>query len=266
MAHRQERTVVDLPAPVSLLGVHVHPVVRSQLIDVLTTWAEAPPPQRMYYTNAHVFNLASRRPRFLSSLNQADLVICEGIGGRVGGAVAGVHLPEQLATMDWIDEFLARLADGGQSLFLLGDEPGVADVCARAMVGRHPALRICGTHHGFFHKDADGNRRVVEKVNASGTDVLFVGMGNPVQEHWIDKHLEVLDVNLILSLGAMFRWYTGVERRAPGWMRALGLEWLLRLIKHPVRYFDRYVIGNPLFLARCLAERISGAAGRRDHG
>lgn len=247
---------MEVPEPVSLLGVQVYPLRRRQLLEALTEWSTDGPARRMYYTNAHVFNLAWRSPRFRASLNDADVVICEGIGGRFGGALAGVHLPEQLATMDWMDEFLPRLAHRGRTLYLLGDEPGVADACARRMLARHPGLQIAGTHHGFFPKNPEENGRRVAEINASGADVLFVGMGNPLQEFWIDEHLDLLEVNLVLSLGAMFRWYAGVEQRAPAWMRRLGLEWLLRLLRHPVRHFERYVIGNPVFVMRCLLQRL----------
>lgn len=246
-------------APVKLLGLGVHPVRRAELIDLLSSWAAraaSSRPRRMYYTNAHVFNLAQDDARFRQSLNNADLLICEGWGGRIGGWIAGAPLPEQLATMDWMDDFLPRLAADGRSLFLLGDEPGVADACALQMVRRHPGLEIAGTHHGFFDKGPDGSRAVIERVHASGADVLFVGLGNPLQEFWIDDHLETLDVPLVLALGAMFRWYSGVERRAPSWMRRLHLEWLHRLARHPIRHFRRYVIGNPLFLLRCLGQRM----------
>lgn len=258
--------MIHLPEAVSLLGVKVHPVVRSQLIDTLEEWARSSSSRRVYYTNAHVFNLAWRQPQFRASLNAAELVICEGIGGRVGGAVAGVHLPEQLATMDWIDGLLNRLADSGRRLFLLGDEPGVAAACAHRMTEHHPGLQVSGTHHGYFPKNPDGDRQIVRTINGCHTDVLFVGMGNPLQEHWIDRHFESLDVSLILSLGAMFRWYAGVEPRAPFWMRRAGLEWLLRLIRHPVRYFGRYVVGNPLFLLRCLRQRLGWSAPGREPG
>lgn len=210
----------------------------------------------MYYTNAHVFNVAYEDPDVRGLLNRADVLICEGWGGRFGGAIAGAPLPEQLATMDWMDDFLERLAGRGGAIHLVGDEPGVARACAERMLQRHPGLRVTGTQHGFWDRTGAEDVRVVTDIAAAGPDVLMVGLGSPAQERWIESHLEDLDVPLVLALGAMFRWYSGVEGRAPAWMRRLHLEWLLRLLKHPVRHFRRYVVGNPRFVWRCLRQRV----------
>lgn len=247
------------PKPVELLRLHVHPLRRRELLALLEVWGSPPgsdSPRRMYYTNAHVFNLAQQDEAFRDSLNGADLLICEGWGGRIGGVIAGARLPEQLATMDWMDQYLARLAAKSASVFLLGDEPGVARACGEQMVRRHPDLRIAGSQHGFFDKGPVGSSAVIDQVNASGADVLFVGLGSPLQELWIDQHLDRLSPSLVLALGAMFRWYSGVEQRAPSWMRRIHLEWLHRLAHHPWRHFRRYVIGNPLFLVRCARQRL----------
>lgn len=254
---RDERVT---PRTIDVLGLDVHVLTRPELLDLLDGWAarQAGPPKRMYYTNAHVFNVAAGDPDFRRSLNGADVLIFEGFGGCLGAQLLGHERPEQLATMDWMDDFLARLAARGGAIHLVGDEPGVAERCAGEMARRHPGLRIGGTHHGFFAKDGPESEAVVAAVNASGADVLMVGMGNPVQEAWIERHLDDLEVPVVFALGAMFRWYVEEEPRAPRWMRELHLEWLLRLVRHPVRHFRRYVLGNPRFLARVLRQRWAG--------
>lgn len=245
------------PETIDVLGLGVHALTRPDLLDLLERWAidDAGPTRRMYYTNAHVFNVAFGDAEFRRSLNDADVLIFEGFGGCLAADLLGHERPEQLATMDWMDDFLARLASSKATLHLVGDEPGVAERCAAEMIRRHPGLRLGGTHHGFFSKQGPESDAVVAAVNNSGADVLMVGMGNPIQEAWIERNLDRLNVPLVLALGAMFRWYVAEEPRAPAWMRRLHLEWLLRLIRHPVRHFRRYVVGNPAFLLRVLAQR-----------
>lgn len=249
------------PPTIDVLGLGVHAFTRRGLLDQLEAWAldRGGPTRRMYYTNAHVFNLASRNGGFRRSLNSADALIFEGFGGCLGAQLLGHDRPAQLATMDWMDDFLCRLAEFGATVYLVGDEPGVAGRCAEEMARRHDGLRIAGTHHGFFEREGPASDALVSEINEGGPHVLMVGMGNPIQEAWIDQNIDRLEVPLVLALGAMFRWYIAEEPRAPIWMRRLHLEWLLRLLRHPVRHFRRYVLGNPAFLAKIMAQRL----GRR---
>lgn len=248
---------------VEILGLGVHAVDRAELVSQLAAWALSGgrPARRMYYTNAHVFNLAYRDDWFRAELNRADLLICEGYGGRLAAKIAGVRpVPIQHPTMDWIDDLLAAIAREGASIYLLGDEPGVAQACGAAMVARHPRLELAGSRHGYFPLQGEANDRVIATINAATPDVLLVGMGNPRQERWIADNLERLDSSEVLALGAMFRWYAHVEPRAPSWMRQLHLEWFHRLARHPWRHFGRYVIGNPLLVWRAALSRLARPA------
>ena len=238
----------------SLLGVPVDRLTPQELLGRLRGSTESRN-CRVYYATAHALNLAAAEERFRASLQGADIVICEGHGVRIGARVAGQPVPDVIQTVDWIDDYLAQLAQDRRSIYLLGDEPGVAKACADEMVRRHPGLKVAGCHHGFFDVARPENQEVVAAIRAAGADVLLVGMGNPRQEYWIDANLEATGVPVALALGAMFRWYAGVEEGAPDWVRHSGLWWLHRLVKHPVRHFQRYVIGNPLFLWRCLLQR-----------
>lgn len=243
------------PPPLNVLGVGIHPITRDSLLDLLMIWASQLVKRRLYYTNAHVLNLAVEDQSLRRSLNGADLVIAEGYGAKLAAALLGYGIPEQLATMDWVDDWLDRLSHEGRTVFLVGDEPGIAEAAAREMIRRHPELDVVGTHHGFFDHHGADNDHVVAMIDAASPDILMVGLGTPLQERWIDANLSQVDARIFFALGAMFRWYSGAERRAPSWMRRLRLEWLLRLLSHPIRHFQRYVVGIPLFLVRILRQR-----------
>ncbi|MDH3606498.1 MAG: WecB/TagA/CpsF family glycosyltransferase [Acidimicrobiia bacterium] len=244
-----------LPNAIDILGVRVVPLKKSQLVETLTTWASKKQKRLVSHVNVHGVNLAQSNDRFRSVINNADLVFCDGHGVMWGASQLGRVIPERLAVMDWIDDFAACLADRGLSLFLLGDEKGVAELCGGLLERAHPGLVIAGTHHGFFEKNGRQSAEVVEKVNASGASVVMVGFGMPLQEFWIEENFQGLNASVIMPVGATFRWYAGVEKRAPKWMTDRGLEWVGRLARHPLRMFRRYVIGNPLFAARVLAQR-----------
>ena len=177
---------------------------------------------------------------------------CDGFGVKLAARLTGQRLPDRMTPPDWIDALLERFASEGISVFLVGDEPGVAEACADAIRRNHPGVEVAGTHHGFFEVGSNEDLGLVRSINESSPAVVLVGMGMPRQERWIDQNLDKLDVSLCLPVGALFRWYAGVERRAPSWITSNGLEWLGRLVAHPVRHFRRYVVGLPLFLERVI--------------
>src|SRR5690606_9053131 len=114
------------------------------------------------------------------------------------------------------------------------------------------------THHGFFDKAPGGpeSLAVIGGINATRPDIVIVGFGMPAQERWVHDHRSALDAPVVLTGGAVFDYVSGRLRRAPAWMTGHGLEWLGRLVIEPRRLMRRYVVGNPLFLARVLRERV----------
>jgi N-acetylglucosaminyldiphosphoundecaprenol N-acetyl-beta-D-mannosaminyltransferase len=136
------------------------------------------------------------------------------------------------------------------SIFLLGGEPGSAEEAAARLVAEQPGLKIAGTAPGF-----DIGAGTVDVIRAAGPDILLVGMGTPTQERWIEANRQVLDVPVIWAVGAMFDFVSGKIPRGPAWMTDHGLEWLCRLAVEPRKLWRRYVIGNPRFVLRVLAQR-----------
>jgi N-acetylglucosaminyldiphosphoundecaprenol N-acetyl-beta-D-mannosaminyltransferase len=111
-------------------------------------------------------------------------------------------------------------------------------------------LNIVGSHHGFFQKKGLENDSVISKINAVAPDILLVGMGMPTQEFWIDDNIDRLNAKTYIPVGAAFRWYSGIDKRAPKWVTDYGFEWLARFISHPNKFFERYGVGNPLCFIR----------------
>ncbi|TML25261.1 MAG: WecB/TagA/CpsF family glycosyltransferase, partial [Actinobacteria bacterium] len=118
-----------------------------------------------------------------------------------------------------------------------------------------PDLRIAGTHHGYFDPESPHADRVVEDINASGANLLLVGMGTPKQELWVQRRAEQLDVDVLWTVGALLDYMAGRVPRAPRWLADHGLEWIFRLAMEPQRMWRRYLLGNPIFLSRVMHER-----------
>ncbi len=249
--------MAHLPVPRDILGVKVHPLSEMELLSLLTEWLFEVHPKRAYYVNVFGMNLAALNPKFKDSLNRADLVFCDGYGVFHAARLLGHPLPARMTPPDWIDAYLERVARHEKSVYLLGDEPGVAQKCGEVMKARHPTLKIAGSYHGFFDAAGDENDAVLTRIRESGASLLLVGMGMPRQEFWIDAHFETLRIPVTLPVGAMFRWYSGVEKRPPRIVTDCGLEWAARLARHPVKHFRRYMVGNPTFAVRVIRELLA---------
>lgn len=239
-----------VPAPVRLLDIPIHPVSPVELVAIIAAWGAGTVQRKVYNVNVHAMNLAAKTPDFQRSLQEADLVFCDGFGVKWGGRIAGVEIPYRMTPPDWIDAFAAACARTGQQVYALGDEEGVAARFQAELAARNPGYPSAGAHHGFFAKEGPENDAVIEAINASGAVHLLVGFGMPLQERWIEANAHRLKAKVFLPVGALFRWYIGAETRAPKWMTDNGLEWLGRFVQHPVRHFERYAIGNPAFLWR----------------
>jgi N-acetylglucosaminyldiphosphoundecaprenol N-acetyl-beta-D-mannosaminyltransferase len=186
------------------------------------------------------------------------LVFCDGAGVMLGARLLGHHIPERITYADWIWQLAEFAEPRGFTFFFLGARPGVADKAAASLKARYPALRVVGTHHGYFDKTPGSaeNEAVIEQINAVKPNILIVGFGMPLQERWLRDNWDHIDANVALTGGAVFDYVSGELQRAPRWMTDNGLEWLGRLLIEPRRLWKRYLIGNPLFIWRVLKQRL----------
>ena len=159
----------------------------------------------------------------------------------------GTSVPERIATTDLAEPLAARLAAEGRRMFLLGGAPGVADAAADALRAKIPGLQVA-TSHGYRGVAAIPD--MIDEIRAFGTDLLFVGLGDPHQLEFVARNRHELGPITVLTCGGLFDWLSGRNRRAPAWMISSGLEWFWRLLIEPRRLFRRYVVGNPEFVAR----------------
>ena len=208
--------------------------------------------------NVNCLNLAYEQKWLRAFLNTAPIVFIDGAGVTMGARMLGHRVPPRITYADWMWNLAAFCEEGGFSLFFLGARPGIAAEAGKRLQEKHPSLRIAGTHHGYFDKTPGGeeNDRVIHMINSAKPNILVVGFGMPLQEHWLMQNWEHLDANIFLTGGACFDYMSEQVPRAPRWMLDNGLEWLHRLLLDPGRLWKRYLIGNPLFLYRVAQQRM----------
>jgi N-acetylglucosaminyldiphosphoundecaprenol N-acetyl-beta-D-mannosaminyltransferase len=215
------------------------------------------------YVNAHVLNQSQEFPELRGVLQNADLVYCDGYGVRLAAQALDVEIPHRMTGADWIWDLATMCERSGQSLYLLGSEPGVSRQAGERLKARFPNLRIAGSHHGYFEIGSPHDDRVVEDINQRRPDIVLVGMGTPRQELWVDHNAERLDAGVVWTVGALLDIVSGRVPRAPHWLADNGFEWIFRLAIEPGRMWRRYLLGNPVFISRVLrAGSSSSTTGR----
>lgn len=246
------------PPPINILGVQVHPLTVDQLHEELAQLIETDSHAEVLHVNVHGMNLSADNPWLRDYLNQAEIVFCDGAGIILGARILGQHIPERITYADWMWQLAEFAAARGYSFYFLGAKPGIAQTAADRMIERFPELKIAGVRDGYFNKDNGhpDNEAVLADINAARPNILIVGMGMPMQERWLLDNWNRIDANIALTGGAVFDYISGDLKRAPAWMTNNGLEWLGRLLIEPRRLWQRYIVGNPVFLARVIRERL----------
>ena len=202
--------------------------------------------------NAEMAYEALHDQDFCALLNGADLVLPDGAGVVLGAKILKTPLKQKVAGIEFAQNLLPILAETGAKLYLLGSKPGVAELAAEKMLQKHPTLRICGMQDGYF-QDEDA---VIAKINEAEADVLYVCLGAPKQEKFIQRHQADLKVKLMIGLGGTLDGIAGTVKRAPKWMIKLQLEWLYRLIKQPKRLGR--MMRLPKFIFAAVKKRMKG--------
>jgi N-acetylglucosaminyldiphosphoundecaprenol N-acetyl-beta-D-mannosaminyltransferase len=248
----------------SVLGVRIHNVTRRRAIAMIEAiiGRRNGRPTSVFFVNAHTLNLSAADPSYRATLNAGNLVFADGTGVRWAARMQGVRVLENLTGTDLIPSLFQATADQGHSYFLLGADATTIEAAADFARRTFPGWRLVGCHHGYLADDAS-SAAVIGKINAAEPDLLLVGMGNPLQEQWIHRRLPELRVRVCAGVGGLFDFWAGNVSRSPSWLRSLGHEWFWRLLQEPRRKAARYLVGNPLFLARVLCERCAAIASRK---
>lgn len=219
----------------------------------------APHTRQVSFINVDCVNRSCADAEYRGILQSSDLRLADGIGLRIAGRLLRSEIKQNVNGTDLFPVLCEMAAARGLRIFLLGGRPGVAADVASRMSARFPKLQFSGVRHGYFQPHEEAG--VVNEINASGTDILLVAFGAPLQEKWIRRNRQRLAVRSALGVGGLFDFYSGRIPRAPQWLRELGLEWTFRLYQEPGRMWRRYLVGNVVFLARVLGEKLFGKTG-----
>lgn len=244
---------------VMVLGVGVDAVTVTEAVTTVEGFVGAGGSHVVATPNPEIIWRAVRDLHLRQVLNRADLAVADGAGVVWACRLLGCPLPGRVTGIELLERLLALADRNGWRVFFLGAAPDVVEEAAKRVRARYPGLVMSGHHHGYFRPDEE--EAVVAAIRKASPQLLFVGMGAPRQENWIDRHAAGLGVPVCMAVGGCFDVLGGRTRRAPVWMRRAGLEWLYRVSREPRRL--RRLVALPLFAAAVLCQALRGTALRR---
>lgn len=240
------------PQVKKILGFSISDVTPSTIIPLITSFIESPGKKIFYGVNPHSFNVAAINKDFNRALKNADILYPEGTGTILASKVLGQSLKQRTNFLDFAFDLFALAQKKKWSIYLLGGTEEVCRQAVRKLREKFSQLKIAGFHNGYF--DTKTERNILSQINKAEPMILYVAMGSPLQELWIDRNAKKLNVKAFFAIGGAIDIIAGKVFRAPSWTRSMGLEWIFRVAQEPKRLWRKYFVGNVLFLVLVFRE------------
>ena len=238
-----------MSARVDLLGVKLNVLTLASAVDEMD--AAIARRERGYVSTCPVYTvmLGHERDDVRAALNGATWATADGVPVMWAQRWLGGRGAERVYGPDLMQALCERSAERGYRQFFLGGGPGVAEQLAANLQRRHPGLMVAGVSCPPFRALSDEEEAaLIDSINGSGADIVWVGLGSPKQDLWMARLRARLEAPLLVGVGAAFDFHTGRIAQAPRWMQRSGLEWAFRLASEPRRLWRRYLIYNPKFV------------------
>ncbi len=218
--------------------------------------------QYICFSNVHTLIMARESAEYRDVLNGSAITFPDGNPIAQLQLRAGLSGVERVAGPDYMDHVFRDTADGSVAHYFYGSKPETLEALGRSLREKYPDINICGMYSPPFRKlTPEEDEANVERINSSGADIVWVGLGAPKQERWMHDHAGRVK-GVMMGVGAGFDFHAGTIRRAPVWIQKIGLEWLFRLFQDPGRLLKRYVVTNFKFFMYMIPERLRGRRGR----
>ena len=235
------------PGRAELLGLCFDALTMDAAVARCLELCHAPRASHMVITaNAHHLCMMNRDSELARACRGGDLVLADGMSVVWALRISGHPVPERVAGVDLMERLLVEAGKRGLRVYFLGARPEVAAALAKQSRATYPGLEIAGFRDGYF--GPDDHQAIVDEIRASGAHMLFVGMPTPFKETWCKRHLQRLEVPVIVGVGGSFDVLAGFIKRAPRWVQSLGFEWLWRLLMEPRKLWKRYLTTNSKFI------------------
>lgn len=245
---------MERPKRIEILGAPVDCVEMGRALEVVEAFIRGDRPETIIAVNPEKVMKARRDPSLLTQLRRAGLLIPDGIGVVLAARLLGLGRMKRVPGSELMPAICERSARRGDKIFLFGAGPEVNQRASDALRSSFPGIRIVGNQHGYLKEEE--MPALIERINASGAEILFVALGSPRQELWMERHLPKLKVKVCQGVGGTFDVLSGEVKRAPRLFRKMHLEWFYRLASQPTRLLRQSAL--PEFTFHVLWKKVIG--------
>ena len=204
--------------------------------------------QYICFSNVHTSVMARENGKYAQVLNESAFTFPDGNPIAVLQRKNGLVGAERVAGPDFMEHMFRDTQDGSISHYFYGAKRETLDALKINLEKKYPGIVIKGLYSPPFRElTAEEDQSVVDMINSAGADIIWIGLGAPKQEKWMQAHKGKIN-GVMMGVGAGFDFHAGTIKRAPKWIQKVGLEWLYRLFQDPGRLIKRYVITNAKFL------------------
>jgi len=220
---------------IKIMGIPFDNVDLAEAVELAFSFAKSGKQALAVTPNAEIMELCFGHNDVKDAVLSAEIILPDGEGVLWAAKKLGTPLKQKVAGVEFGLECAHRAALENKSVFLLGGKAGVAEKAAKELKKRFEGLKIAGVCDGYFERHGKENVAVIEKINNSGADILFVCLGAPVQEIWVRANRSAFSPKLIACLGGSIDVYAGKAKRAPRAFIRMRAEWLFRILCEPRR-------------------------------
>jgi N-acetylglucosaminyldiphosphoundecaprenol N-acetyl-beta-D-mannosaminyltransferase len=239
-----------------LMGAPMAVVTEDEAVQAIVDAAQAGAGHWTITANLDHLRRYHRDPIQRGLIDEADLVVADGMPLIWASRLAGAPLPERVSGSSMVWSICEAASARGQSVFLLGGDPNVAERAAEVFRERYPGLEIAGTSCPpvGFENDPQELDRIQRQVTEAAPQIVFVALGFPKQDLLIRTLRDSLAHTSFLGVGISLSYATGDLSRPPSWICQIGLEWAYRLAQEPTRILvRRYIVNGMPFGLRLMA-------------
>ena len=222
----------------------------NEALEKIDSFVQSKSAHHIAFINAHCLNIAYKNKEYKQILKECSIVFADGIGAKIGAKMLGYKVEENVNGTD----MFPLLAERPYRIYLFGGAPGVAEKALANAKNLNGKAEFVGCADGFFKSKSEDE--IFAELAELKVDILLVALGVPKQEEWIHRNFNNLPGCVAIGVGGLLDFVSERIPRAPLWMRKLNIEWCFRLYCEPIRLFKRYIIGNPLFIARVFQSKL----------
>ncbi len=233
---------------IKIFGVKIDNLSFNEAVEEIEKYLRGNSLKTIYTPNPEIVMGAKDDESLKNLINSGDMVTADGIGLIYACKIKGKPLKERVTGYDLSLKLLEIGNDNSYSIYLLGGKEGVAKKAGENIGIDYPNINIAGYHHGYFKGSHNGyenhieEKNIIDEINLSNPDIIFVGLGFPNQEKWIKANKAKIKGKIIIGNGGVMDILSGNSKPAPHIYRKIGLEWLYRLIKEPSRIKRQIII------------------------